>query len=123
LRWGETEAVVTDEKELQRLLASASKEAESTYTMAELSSEERGFLAIGLGRDESVASFVRSYSEPPWYVSKGEAAKPGTVLFVYDGHWTEFPRSYEIPTSEALAALVEFFRTGDRPRNIEWDEA
>ena len=79
-------------------------------------------LSIGIGSEESVASWHETLN-PPYFASKGssEEAEPVLVLF-YGGHWSECPRRHVVGRDAALEAAGIFVETGVRPDNIEWVE-
>src|SRR5213592_4585355 len=77
-------------------------------------------MAVGVSETESVATFCESYEEPPYYVSRGREEAGDTVVFFYEGHWTEFDRRAVISPSEALEAMKEFFATARRPTRVAW---
>ncbi len=78
-------------------------------------------LSIGVGRDETVLSFVNKSKNPPYYASKGKE-REGTIIFYYYGEWSEFPLSSTIPYSLGEEVIKEFFETGELSKKIEWQE-
>jgi hypothetical protein len=90
--------------------------------IVELVDPDGGTLAIGLGRDLSVATFERADGEPPYLLSAGEGGGSDPLVFFYAGTWTEFPPEAAIPAALAREALREFVRRGERPGNLAWAE-
>ena len=77
-------------------------------------------LSIGLGRDRSVLNYMSS-PDPPYFTSHDEQGDvDGTVVFYYYGHWSEFPADAAVPMGDAREAARRFFRSGERPDNIDW---
>jgi Immunity protein Imm1 len=91
-----------------------------SHDIVELSSD-RGFLAAGLGQEESVVSYQESL-DPPTYASRGDESAAGIIVFYYRGHRFEFPRTHTVSVDDALEALRLFLVLGRRPENIEWEE-
>ena len=121
LRWGDHDRVVAvpDRDTLKRRLAEASEDARSNYWMAELVSPSGASCAVGLGRTRSVLTFMESI-DPPYWTSQGSPGDSGTIVFFYDGHWTEFSNASTLSTERAIEALEEFFLTGERPGAVHW---
>jgi Immunity protein Imm1 len=91
--------------------------------IVELIDPERGTLAIGVGRDWSVATFERADGEPPYLISQGDAGvAPEPLVFFYGGTWSEFPPEAAIPAAVAREALRSFLRRRERPDNLRWAE-
>lgn len=124
LAWGDEHrpVVVRDSAHLDELLDEAAEEATASQTMAELVSPRGVSCSIGLGRPTSVATFMASAAEPPYFVSRGEGSAKEALVFFYNGHWTEFGGAEAIPVADAVAALREFYDTGDQPTGIAWQE-
>jgi len=112
---------VTDAAHLFELLTEASKDAETSHTIAELVSPAGAELTVGLGRDRSVVTFKAS-AEPPYFVSRGTGSADELLVFFYGGGWSEFSGDEAIPIDDASAALREFYATGQRPTCIAWRE-
>ncbi|MGZ4393710.1 MAG: hypothetical protein ACXVRK_16590, partial [Gaiellaceae bacterium] len=72
LAWGDDHrpVPVKDAAHLIELLTGASKDAETSHTIAELVSPAGAELTIGLGQDRSIATFKAS-PDPPYFVSRG----------------------------------------------------
>lgn len=67
-------------------------------------------------------SWVHASKDPPYYASKGNPKAEGTIVFFYRRDWSEFHRWSAVPVADALAAMREFFETGERPTTMEWEE-
>jgi len=123
LVWGESGTVPVDSiDDLDRRLAELAKEAKSRPFIAELIATNGNCVSMGLGREESVLSWVQASKDPPYYASKGNPKAEGTIVFFYGGDWSDFPRWSTVSATDALAAMREFFETGERPTTVEWEE-
>jgi hypothetical protein len=115
-------AEVGSVQELDRLLDDLTQQAKKEPFMAELISPKGDSVAIGLGRDGSVLSWVQAGGDPPYYGSKGNPKASDLVVFFYRGAWSEFPGSFVVPIAEAREAMRLFFESGQMPRNVDWEE-
>ena len=79
-------------------------------------------LAIGIGRDVSVLSYVGESGEPPYYSSVGDKRGEDAVTFRYMGELTEFPSRKAVPYQLAREALRHFATTGERTARVSWEE-
>ncbi|HEV3163475.1 MAG TPA: Imm1 family immunity protein [Isosphaeraceae bacterium] len=123
IEWEENgRADVASVEEVDRLLDDLAEQASERPFIAELISSAGDSLAIGLGREESILSWVQASGDPPYYASKGDPDSQGLVVFFYRGHWSEFPRSFVVAIAAARKAMRLFFETGQRPTNVEWEE-
>jgi hypothetical protein len=123
VEWGEDgRAEVGSIEELDRLLDGLAASVLEKPLMAELIAENGDSLAAGLGRDESVLSWINGDQNPPYYASKGDSGAGGMIVFFYRGDWSEFPRWSAIPVARAREAMRRFFTTGQMPDNVEWTE-
>jgi hypothetical protein len=113
---------VTDGEHLAELLDEATTIGSRDRAMAELTSPRGARMTIGLdGESESVATFCESYENPPYFLSHGRREDAvGTVMFFFEGHWTEFDRKAVISRTEAVEAMREFFATEAIPTSIAW---
>jgi hypothetical protein len=122
LSWAENENVpVHTVQELDERLDALDRQARASQPLvAGLERPDGAALSIGLGRDRSVLNYMRS-PDPPYFTSHDEQADTdGTVVFFYYGHWSEFPADAAVPMDDAREAARRFFRTGERPDNIDW---
>lgn len=123
LEWDENGAAIIDSKaELDRHLDELAERATARPFMAELISPEGDSLAVGLGREQSVMSWVSASQDPPYFASKGDPHAEGTVVFHYRGDWSEFPCWSAVPLSAARQAIRDFFTTGKLPSSVAWEE-
>jgi hypothetical protein len=81
-------------------------------------------IAIVMGASETVLSWISADGDPPYFASRGESEKiePVFTCFLYGSEHTEYARRNVIPTERGREALRNFFATGKRPSNIEWEE-
>jgi hypothetical protein len=89
---------------------------------ADADADDAAYLCIGLGTDDSVLVFEQGDDEHGGY-SKGARAGDGTpVSFAYGTGTAEYLAWMLIPKATAIAAAAEFFRTGQQPTGVEWDD-
>jgi hypothetical protein len=81
---------------------------------------------IGLGAPESIVIIWPAWPQPDadtYYVTVNPARPEGTKWFWLHGAAdTEFERRHLIPLESARRVVREFFRTGARPDDVEWEE-
>lgn len=123
LEWDENGAAIIDsEAALDKRLDELAAQATLKPFMAELISPGGDSLALGLGREQSVMSWVSASQDPPYFASKGNPHAEGTVVFHYRGDWSEFPCWSAVPVSAARQAIRDFFTTGRLPSSVAWEE-
>jgi hypothetical protein len=125
LAWGtDGSAAVETVEELDRELDKLTREAERDDPfVAELVSPEHGTLSIGLGRPETVLSYVPASQDPPYYASRGAGGTDGYVEFFFQGSLSEYPRESAVPIDVGREAMRRFFeRPHALPANVEWQE-
>jgi len=126
VRWGEGTEVVTVHSlaELDGVLDRlALQYPEDRAVLAEVVAPNGDSLAIGLGRNESLLSWVQSSGDPPYYNSMGDEAESGAVSFYFGGTWSEFPRSDVVSIEVAREAVRDFFHSGGRLSDkVRWEE-
>jgi hypothetical protein len=114
---------VSSTEELERELDRLDRRGrEGDPFIVELVEPSAGTLGIGVGRDESVASFNRADGEPPYYVSAGNGDGDEELVFYYQGTWSGFGPESAVPAVRARAAMASFFATGELPDDIAWTE-
>jgi hypothetical protein len=123
LVWGEDHRAVAVDgpARLDELLAEAAQDAQTSHTVAELVSPSGAELTIGLGQERSIVTFKAS-PDPPYFVSLGTGSIHERLVFYYGGAWSEFGGEEAITLTDAMAALKEFYETGERPSCIAWRE-
>jgi hypothetical protein len=126
LAWGpDGAAEVDDVDRLDAMLDQLTREAEiDDPFVVDLVSEEHGTLSLGLGRPETVLSFVLPSHDPPYYASRGtNGSADGFVEFFYAGSLSEYPREQAVPIDVGREAARRFFRHPETlPDNVEWQE-
>lgn len=79
-------------------------------------------LLITVGGEESHVEFY-SKSAPTLVVGcRGPWNDDSLVAFTHGGEYSEIERRYCVPFAQARAALHQYFQTGQRPDNIEWND-
>lgn len=116
------EAKVSTVEELDAVVTRAHEEALKRPSMIELVLDSGDAMAMGLGREVTVLSFVPHTLEPPYFASLGDVSAEGFIDFAYAGQFSEFPRSQAIPVDVGREALRGFFATGNLPQVVAWQE-
>lgn len=111
-------ALVDSAAALDRLLDELAEQASAKPFMAELISPAGDSLALGLGREQSVLSWVSASQDPPYFASEGDRDAVGTVVFFYRGDWSEFPCWSAVPAATARKTMREFFMTRKLPSGL-----
>ena len=123
LTWDGNEVAIGSAAELDALLDRLTAEAESTTPfMVTVARPDGATLSIGLGRADSVASYVSGSLDPPYFTSRGDGERSDPVEFLSGGEMTEFPPASAVPTAAAREALRVFLRTGELWPAVDWDE-
>lgn len=114
---------VRNVQELDSVLDTIHAQNRTVPIITTLESPENGdSLAIGLGAEESVLSFVAGDGDPPYLASRGDNASSEPIVFQFMGDWSEFPGKCAISLDAARAAMREFFSTGKLSDDIVWIE-
>jgi hypothetical protein len=122
--WDESERDVNSINELDLVLDELHAEfsrGEPVLVVLELS-ETGDSLAIGLGRDESVLSYVPGDKNPPYFTSTSEKDIGGTLVFRFMGDCSEFPLRNTVPIKATREAVRYFWRTGRLTTELKWEE-
>lgn len=81
-----------------------------------------GSLAIGIGRAESVLTFIYPDGDPPYLVSNNGTDDETEYDFFMRGHHSAFPGYSIIPIQEAREAMRVFVASGALSLNVRWGE-
>lgn len=81
---------------------------------------EGSVLSVVVGLEISVLHFYDEKKEPQYFVSMGEESIDEWVGFFMQDHFSEMPRKYFIPSPLAMEAIKEYYRSGQKPPNINW---
>ncbi len=114
---------VQSEEQLTHLIEQVVLEAQNDmpFTVEIRVSKDTG-LSMVVGLNESHMEFY-SESEGPLVVGcKGPWNTDELIAFLHWGEYTEMPRKFWVPFSSAKVAFFEYFRTGKRPNNIQWND-
>lgn len=119
---------IGSEDDLVRGLAEVDKLAQDdgrprvAVLASDIDVEDAPYLSIGVGADDSVLVFEEGDGEGGGY-SKGPRAGDRTpVSFAYGTATTEYLAWMLIPKQDAFEAARQFYRTGEQPTNVEWDD-
>jgi hypothetical protein len=124
LQWSEAEppARILNGEALEQLLdklhASADPEAPSAVVLNAFNCD----VHILLGLTESFV-YVDETDQFRFYITVGDQNAQGYIAFFLLGqHHTEFERRYLIPIAKARQVVREFYDTGRRSSNVQWEE-
>jgi hypothetical protein len=110
-------------EQLDEILDQLSEKSKEKPCLVDVIIPSGDSLAIGLGAEDSLLSFVSSSGDPPYFISKGESNDTeNTVVFYWNEEWSEFPKSSLISIESARCAIREFVRTGKLSDEIIWEE-
>jgi hypothetical protein len=80
------------------------------------------YLSIGLGAPDSVLVFEQGDDEQGGYSRGPRVGDVSEVSFAYGTGSSEYLGWMLIAKQTAIAAAVEFFRTGKQPTSVDWDD-
>jgi Immunity protein Imm1 len=125
VREGQPSLVVRDMEGMTKAIADAGLEARTRDKVGVifLESDNGNEISMAVGAAETVLGFVYSHRDAPYLMSKGSAQTELPVFTCYSAleHHTEYPRTAVIPFKDGLAAVQEFFGSGDLPKCIQWE--
>lgn len=81
----------------------------------------QGSIAIGLGT-RAVLSIMSESLDPPYFNSVGDEEDGPDLVFLYRGHWTDFPFRQSVPVEAGREAVRRFAAGEFLPKNIRWEE-
>ena len=83
----------------------------------------RHSVSFGLGLPETFVQVQSESGMPPYFVTVGDSTAEGVLTFYLMGsHHTEILRRHAISSVAAREIVREFFVTGERPSEVEWEE-
>jgi hypothetical protein len=88
----------------------------------EIKINEETVFSLVVGMEISALHFFDQKSGGKYSVSEGEESLDGWVSFFMQDHFSEMPRKNFVPSSSAMDAVKEYYRSGKRPTNINWSE-
>ena len=123
LSWDEqaTMVAVNSERDLLKRLAEIADQAADAPPLVELYQPDGASLAIGVGAERSVVTYIRNPDEPDW-LSRGDSDDGPPPVFYLHGHYSDFPPDAAVPAEDAVEAMRRFYTTGQRPDNIAWQQ-
>ncbi len=112
---------ITSPKELRALLVSLRNRAPF---FAELIGGNGFKLLLGLGGPVGCAQFSSADGEPPYYmaVSQDVTNDAGEVSFLIGDTASPVPRRYCLPSDYVVRIAEHFLETGQRSRDLSWEE-
>lgn len=122
--WGASpsqRARISSPEELDSVIDELERQVERPFIL-EVVVPGVGSLSAGVGRDETVLSYVPESQDPPYLNSVGPTEDGDDLVFDYYGHWTDFRRRQAIPARLGRDALRRFLAHGTVPDIIQWEE-
>lgn len=124
LVWGDNNVLeVESVEQLEHMLYRLISETAGGLPISVELRDSDASMCIMLGRNESHAEFYSSSQHPLVVVGKGPWDGPAgeeIIPCLFCGQYTEIKKEYCLPADQAREGLIEYFRTGQRPTNIEW---
>jgi hypothetical protein len=88
----------------------------------DLDADDVPYLSVGLGSEDSVLVYEDPEGPDGGYSQGPRTGDDTPVTFAYGTGPTEYLNWMLIPKSTAIAAAVEFYRTGKRPTAVQWTD-
>ena len=121
--WAEEERTAATVEEVDRILDQVHLDAARDPQLVTVETEATGdTLAVGLGLDRSVLSYVGAGGDPPYFISVGDSDVDAPIAFRFNGHYSDFPMRCSVPTAVAREAMKHFCVTGKLSPAIRWEE-
>ncbi|MEZ4666592.1 MAG: Imm1 family immunity protein [Anaerolineae bacterium] len=124
LEWNKDEnSEVPTLEELNRLIGQLETEGRTSraFTVTVRVNDETGMTMV-VGRQESHITFYDANARPPVRGCTGPWDDDQLIVYSYRGHYSEIPRRFCVPIADAREAMRIYFRTGQRPENLSWNE-
>jgi len=123
LAWGESMLEIHSPEELDQVINQLIEQGQKKMPLSvQLVANEESALLITVGSQESHVEFY-SITEPVLVVGcKGPWDDNSLVAFTHGGEYSEIERRYCVPFASAREALNQYFLTGQRPNNIQWND-
>ena len=78
----------------------------------------------GVGANQSYVSVAGENGIAPAWIVEGDTDKNGIVSFLHhDTHHTEMQERYMVPADLARKIVIEFYETGERTKDVSWEQA
>jgi hypothetical protein len=125
IQWSSDDvACVNSIRELDPLLDRLHEEHQDVQPiLATVESTSNGdSLAIGLGRPQSVLTFVPGSGDPPYFSSVGDGEGDEVLEFSFMGDLSEIPVRNAVPIAVARQAMREFIETGALSKKVRWEQ-
>ena len=111
---------LSDPEEAADLCTMVAGEVDQEPVIIGFTSTDGHFLGIGVGGDLAAVAYWES-EDPPYFESVGQL-RLEPVAYSFEGHHTELAGDTHVPLEDALEAVRQFVRTGDRPTAVDWRE-
>jgi hypothetical protein len=115
--WGDNEAAISSSDELRALINDVRNTGQPT--MVFLEADDRTVLVFGIGREESVLSFVAP--DGTSFHSLGDRDRKGYQMFLCRDQIDEFMNEMAVPEPDAISAAEHFLVTREQPPQVTWE--
>jgi hypothetical protein len=115
--WREHETTIATREDLDQIIRAIMQSGEPTMLFMENDTGE--MLVVGLGRQESVLTFVEP--DGTSLHSLGDATRSGTIQFWCRSQLDDFLAEMAVPEALAREAASEFLVNGGRPCGVQWE--
>lgn len=115
--WGANESSVYSPNDLRLVVESVRSSGQPT--MIFLEAEDGRILVFGVGREESVLTFVED--DGTSFHSLGDRERKGFLEFLCRDQVDEFMTEMAVPEHAAIAAAEQFLATNERPSRVTWE--
>lgn len=125
VRWGENNEIeIHTVQALEQLIDNLTVIAKASMPFSiELSVGQGTSMAVVIGREECHIEFYSSHDSLPVVGCTGPWDEDDIIAFSHHGHYSELPKRYWIPSTDAREALRQYFLTGTRPSNLKWNDS
>jgi hypothetical protein len=115
--WREHETTIATREDLDEVTRAIMQSGEPTMLFMENDVGET--LVVGLGRQESVLTFVEP--DGTSFHSLGDPTRSGTIPFWCRSQLDDFLTEMAVPEALAKEAASEFLVNDGRPRGVQWE--
>ena len=125
LDWNRELARIESEEDLERTLREVPAQASSPNAIVNIWSPTGDVLSVGISDGLACMNFTGSSGDPPYYKVVGHpelSPQDGVIVFRYEGQWTEIPKRNCVPVQVMIRGAKDFYRTGELPEWLEWEE-
>lgn len=117
------EKVVSELMDLDQFLDEINSEVRNEDPIIVTIFMQGSIVSLGLGLDTSFVQLINESNEPPYWVTLGDTKLDGVVdFFLHGKHHTEISQKNLIPINTARNIVREYYLTGSKSKNVQWEE-